>query len=185
MKRRSCVGFSFTQCGQLLFCALLTLSALSIQTFAQEVAPDDQAPPPLRRMSEEEKTKLAAETEVKRRTKLTLELMEARLARSESLVTQEEYDQMFLELGGFHALMDSMLDFLDNKNKGSGKVINNYKRFEIGLRGFTPRLEVIRREIPGRYEVYLRNLIKNLRAARAKAIEPLFDDTVVPTRNDS
>ena len=136
-------------------------------------------------MSEGEKSKLAAETEVKRRTKLTLELMEARLARSEALVTQEEYDQMFLELGGFHALMDSMLSFLNDKNKGSGKVINNYKRFEIGLRGFTPRLEVIRREIPVRYELYLKNLIKNLRAARAKAIEPLFDDTVVPTRNDS
>ena len=136
-------------------------------------------------MSDDEKTKLAGQTEVKRRTKLTLELMEARLARSESLVTQEGYDQMFPELGAFHALMDNMLEFLDNKNKGSGKVINNYKRFEIGLRRFTPRLEVIRREIPLRYELYVKDLIKNLRAARAKAIEPLFDDTVVPTRNDS
>ena len=136
-------------------------------------------------MSDDEKAKLASVPEVKRRTKLILELMEARLARSEALVTQEEYDQMFLELGGFHALMDSMLQFLDKKDKDSGKVINNYKRFEIGLRRFTPRLEVIRRGIPVRYELYLKDLIKNLRAARAKAIEPLFDDTVVPTKNDS
>jgi hypothetical protein len=77
--------------------------------------------------------------------------------------------------------MDNTLDFLNKSDKDSGRVLDNFKRFEIGLRGFTPRLELIRRDLPIRYEFYVRNLIKNLRAARARAIEPLFDtDAVLP-----
>ncbi|HKP70620.1 MAG TPA: hypothetical protein VJV05_15140 [Pyrinomonadaceae bacterium] len=141
---------------------------------------DDVAPPPLKVLSQTEKTQLAAETEVKRRTKLALELMDVRLKQSETLHAAENYDQMFVELGGFHGLMDNMLEFLDKSDRDSKKVIYNFKRFEIGLRAFTPRLELMRRILPIRYERYVRNLIKNLRNARAKAIEPLFDDTVVP-----
>lgn len=147
-----------------------------------QVTDDDIAPPPLRLLSPDEKTKLAGETEVKRRTKLTLELMEARLLRSEALGDSQDYDQMFVELGGFHGLMDNMLEFLNKSDKDSGRVLNNFKKFEIGLRIFTPRLEVIRRDLPVKYEQYLRILIKNIRAARAKAIEPLFDDTVLPAK---
>jgi hypothetical protein len=148
----------------------------------QDVVVDEIAPPPLRLLRPDEKNKLAAENEVKRRTKLALELMEARIKRAETFDAAENYDQMFVELGGFHGLMDNMLEFLNRSNKDSGKVLNNFKRFEIGLRGFTPRLELIRRELPIRYELYVRILIKNLRAARTKAIEPLFDDTVVPIK---
>ena len=148
----------------------------------QDVVADEIAPPPLRLLSQDEKNRLAAETEVKRRTKLTLELMDLRLKQSEALGTAEDYDRMFVELGGFHGLMDNMLAFLNDRDKDSGKVLNNFKRFEIGLRNFRPRLEVLRRDLPMRYEQYVRILIKNLRAARAKAIEPLFDDTVVPTK---
>ena len=65
-------------------------------------------------------------------------------------------------------------------SSSGGKVSNNYKRFEMGLRQFRPRLELIRRSIPVMYEPYVRNLITYLREARAKAVEPLFSDTVVP-----
>lgn len=156
------------------------LLAASAAVAGQDVISDEIAPPPLRLISQDEKNKLNAETHVKRRTKLALELMDARLMQSEALGTARDYDQMFVELGAFHGLMDNMLAFLDDKDKDSGKVLNNFKRFEIGLRRFTPRLEVLRRELPIRYEMYVRSLLKNLRAARAKAIEPLFDDTVVP-----
>ncbi|MEK7855704.1 MAG: hypothetical protein AAB288_06415, partial [Acidobacteriota bacterium] len=61
-----------------------------------------------------------------------------------------------------------------------GKVLNNFKRLEIGLRQFRPRLELIRRGIPSEYEPYLRSLIQYVRDARAKAVEPLFGDSVVP-----
>lgn len=158
-----------------------TLFTTAVFCVAQDpVIDDDIAPPPLKILSPMEKDRLSAETEVKRRTKLALELMEVRMKQAEAQHTAENYVQMFVELGAFHGMMDNMLEFLDKSDRDSKKVIYNFKRFEIGLRGFTPRLELMRRILPIRYERYVRNLIKNLRNARAKAIEPLFDDTVVP-----
>jgi len=150
--------------------------------FGQVPNDDDLAPPPLKLLSQDERSRLGAETEVKRRTKLALELMDTRLKQAERLHTSEGYDEMFVQLGAFHGLMDNMLDFLNKSDKDSGKVLNNFKRFEIGLRGFTPRLQMIHHDVPTRYEQYVRNLIRNLRMARARAIEPLFDDTVVPDK---
>jgi hypothetical protein len=51
------------------------------------------------------------------------------------------------------------------------------------LRSYTPRLELIRRDLPIKYEYYVRVLIKVLREARARAIDPLFDDTVLRERS--
>lgn len=172
--------------GRLISGSLLVMAMLII-TPAQNVIEDKLAPPPLRKISQDEKNKLAAENDVKKRTKLGLELMDARLGQAESLNANGDHDRMFTELGAFHGLMDAMLGFLNSGDKESGKVLNNFKRFEIGLRRFTPRLELIRRDLPIRYEAYVRILIRNLRNARTKAIEPLFDDTVVeqnkPTDN--
>lgn len=142
--------------------------------------PPDSAPPPLRLVSKGELTRLEAAKSVKERTKYALELMDARLTKAEELIKGDGLDEMYAELGGFHGLMDNTLDFLDESDKDSRKVLSNYKRFEIGLRKFRPRLELIRREIPLRYEPYVRNLIGYVRDARAKAVEPLFGDTVLP-----
>jgi hypothetical protein len=139
----------------------------------------------LKILSPQEKSLLSAESDVRRRTKLALSLMEARLKRAEAHDADQNYDEMFVELGGFHGLMDNMLDFLNKSDRDNDRVLDNFKRFEIGLRGFTVRLEMIRHEIPLRYDQYVRNLVRNLRAARARAIEPLFDDTVVPQKKPS
>lgn len=160
--------------------AVSALAILSVAVVAQD-DDDDVAPPPLKILSADEKAKLAAVSEVKQRTKLALDLMEIRMKQSEAFDAKENWDQMFVELGAFQGLMDDMLEFLTKSDKDNKKVLNNFKRFEIGLRMFTPRLELVRSHLPIRYELYVRNLIKNLRAARSKAIEPLFDDTVVPT----
>src|SRR5215213_6276901 len=95
-----------------LFVLLLLLFACSVATFGQD-EDDDVAPPPLKLLSQPEKTRLGAETEVKRRTRLALELMDARLLRAETLAKSESFDEMFSELGGFHGLMDNMLEFLN------------------------------------------------------------------------
>lgn len=147
---------------------------------AAQAAPDDTAPPPLRTVSKDELARLGASRDVKKRTQTALELMAARLKQAETLRSQEDFDGMYLELGGFHGLMDNTLIFLDASDRDSSKVLNNYKRFEIGLRQFRPQLELIRREVPARYERYIRNLIMYLRDARSKAVEPLFGDRVVP-----
>jgi hypothetical protein len=141
------------------------------------------APPPLKIVSKEELGQLDALTDVKKRTRTALELMSARLTAAETLIEQDQLDDMYKQLGGFHGLMDNTLAFLDKSDSNSRKVLNNYKRFEMGLREFRPRLELIRRSIPLSHELYVRNLINYLRDARSKAIEPFFSNTVVPTRS--
>lgn len=170
-----------------LFPVVLLLSAFSLSpALAQNEPPDDMAPPPVKNVSKEERSQLEAESEVKERTKLALQLMDLRLKKAEELNSREEFTKMFLELGGFHGLVDNTLVFLTQVSRGdSGKVLNNFKRLEIGLRSFIPRMEIIRRELPARYEFYVRILTRYLRDARSKAIEPLFGDTVVPYRKSS
>lgn len=161
------------------FCLLL-LSASPI--FAQDN--QKEVPPPLKLLSKEEKSALEAQADIKKRTVLTLELMEARLVKAETGKTNEEYRKMFDELGGFHALMDNTLNFLNKNNAGSGKVLNNFKRIEISLRKYITRLELIRRDLPPEYEPYVRRLVKYVREARTKAVEPLFGETVLPDNDN-
>jgi hypothetical protein len=138
------------------------------------------APPPIKIISKAEKSQLDAETDVKRRTKLSLELMDARLANAETRAKQEQYREMFDELGGFHGLMDNTLEFLGNSDTNKGKVLNNFKRVELTLRKYVTRLELVRRDLPIKYELYVRKLVKFVREARSKAVEPLFGETVLP-----
>jgi len=164
------------------FGLLLFLVAAFSAAFAQGPVEDDLAPPPLRVLSHDEKLKLGAESDVKRRTKIALEFMELRLKQAEAFNAEKNYDQMYVQLGAFHGLMDNMLEFLNKSDKDNNKVLNNFKKFEIGLRGFTSRLEMIRHDLPIRYDHYVKRLVKYIRDARASAIEPLFDDTVVPEK---
>lgn len=158
---------------------LISCITLSSNVFAQNEQYDVE-PPPLKILSKTEKAQLEAADDIKQHTKLALELMEARLLSAENLSAKEEYREMFTELGGFHALVDNTLNFLDSKNTDSGKVLNNFKRIELSLRKYITRLELIRRDLPNRYELYVRRLVRYIRDARTKAVEPLFDDTVVP-----
>ena len=158
---------------------LFNFLLLSSNTFAQE-NPMDVEPPPLRIISKEETSKLEAEKDVKNYTKLVVVLMDAHLKKAESFSTESQYQEMFSELGAFHSLIDRSLIFLNNHDTDSGKVLNNFKRLEISLRSFLPRLELIRRELPFRFEFYTRKLIIYVRNARSRAIEPFYDDSVVP-----
>ena len=152
---------------------------LSGSRFAAAQSDDDLAgsvPPPLKFMSESERAKLDAEIDVKDRTKLALELMDVRLKNAETLFSKSDFETMYKELGSFHALMDDMLQYLDLQNTDRRKVLYNYKRFEIGLRKLAPRIQLLRREIPLEYDPYLKILVRDVRDAREKAVEPLFGD---------
>lgn len=173
---------------------LRTLFVISLlATFAIAQPPDEDqeiefdpnaAPPPVRAMSDRERDQLDAQQGLKDRTKLALALMSSRLSRAEELNAKNDHTAMYSELGGFHALMDDTLDFLEAAPR-KDKTLDNLKRFEMTLRGFAPRLALIRREIPIEYDHYVRVLLKYLRDARSKAIEPLFGNQVVPTRRNT
>ena len=164
--------------------SLLTFYICLTGALAQD-EPKDAAPPPLKILYKEEKAQLDIENDIKKRTKLALDLMEIRLKKAEDFNTQNNFEGMFTELGGFHALVDNTLSFLDKNDTGGGKVLNNFKRMELSLRTFIARLEVIRRELPLKYEFYVRGLVKQVRDARTKAVEPMFSDSIVSTEKAS
>jgi hypothetical protein len=143
----------------------------------------DSAPPPVSVISRAEQEQLDKKNNnIGDRIKLAIKLMESRASGAESAFSQENYEQMFRELGTFHALMEDSLAYLDERDNGRGKVLDNFKRLEIAFRKFMPRFETIRREVPLRYEDYVRKLVIRLRDARSRATEPLFGETVLPTR---
>ncbi|HSI89413.1 MAG TPA: hypothetical protein VK918_10175 [Pyrinomonadaceae bacterium] len=158
---------------------IFTAVAVAASEAAAQTDEIEAAPPPLKTISDTERTRLDREKGVKGRTRRSLELMNARLANAEAALRSEDFDKAFSELGVFHALIDDTLAFLSGAESDSRKVLFNFKRFEIGIRGFTPRLELIRREMPLTHETYVLSLLKQLRDARTKATEPLFGETVL------
>jgi len=157
----------------LLLLFLFPFAFFLSEATAQPEGPDT-VPPPARILAKEVKEKLLAEVDEKKRVTLALSLMDAALRTSEGQIANETWDSAFRELGSFHFVMDNTLDFLIRRDTGSGKIRDAFKRYEIGLRSFAPRLELIRRDLPSRYEPYVFRLIKNVRETRSKAIEPLF-----------
>ena len=164
---------------------LLTFNFSLFTTVSAQDDPTEIAPPPLKIFSKAERSRLDAKiAELKDRTKLSLELMGLRLDAAEKFAGGQQFEAMFAELGGFQALMDDSLDYLNRRNTGSDKkVLDGFKRIEIGLRGFSPRIETMRRELPIRYDDYVRKLMKFVRDARTKATEPFFSDSVVKTKS--
>lgn len=169
---------NFTVLKFLIFSFTFTVFAF-VSTKAQELLPTEIAPPPLKILAKTDKEQLEAENDLKKRTKLALDIMEVRIKQAEEYDSQNDFQQMYGELGKFQALIDYTLDFLNRSNVG-GKSLNNFKRFEIGLRTYPPRLETMRRNLPLKYEKYVRNLIQSIRDTRSKAVDNFFAETVVP-----
>ena len=163
-----------------LFAVYCSLVGIRAQEPALPEPPSDAAPPPMAVLSKEEKQQLNLQNDIKKRTKLSMELMETRLKTAEALAGQDKFQETINELGGFQALLENTLNFLIRKDNGSSKIDYNFKRLEIGLRPLVSRLELVRRELPFKYGYYVVKLQKYVREARAKAVEPLFSDSVVP-----
>ena len=149
--------------------------AFAVPCVAQQMELD-RVPPPLKSVSQAEHARLDSIRDAKKRTETTLELMAARLTRAEAFLAQDKNDEMHKELGGFAGLMDNILTFLTHQ---PDRRLSSFKRLEIGLRRFPPRLEMVRRGSPIDYEPYVRSLLRAVRDARAKAVEPLFGETVM------
>lgn len=165
----------------IVFAAGIAILAASSNAKAQDEPFDpNAAPPPIKRMSADEEKRLESAESPNDRVKLAVDLMEARLRNAESNAASAEYKEMYRDLGAFQALMDDTIDYLYKALADRKKVFDSFKRFEIKLRSFAPRLALIRREIPLEYDPYVRDLLKYLRDARSKAVDPLFGDPPAP-----
>jgi len=180
--RKNSKGFSNFRFEKTLFNLLLILflqiCAADVVS-AQENIVKDIVPPPLSIISKGEAEQLNAQNDLKKRTELALGFMENRLLKAEKLSNEKNYKESLDELGGFQAIMQNAVSTIKRSPAGRGKVISNFKRLEITLRSFIPRLELIRRTMPERYAYHVLQLLKAVRKARTDAVEPLFDNSVV------
>ncbi len=171
------VGYAAT----LTIILVLILFAGTGPVAAQEddVLPEGVVPPPLSSLSEDEAEKLVAEKSMKDRTKLALEFMDNRLVQSEGFSEKKEFGKSIDQLGYFNALIVDTYRYLVN-NEDKKNSLKSFKRFELGLRDFLPRLELVRRALPYSHSYHVFKLISLVRETRRKAIEPFFSDTVLP-----
>ena len=162
------------------FCFFTFFFLLAVSARAQvDEPPADVAPPPPIVIPKEQKKILDAEKDLKKRTQLSLKLLDEHLLKAEEFTAQNQFQQSINRLGNYQAVLENAYNFLKMRDNGSGKVDDNFKRLEIGLRKTVSRLEVLRREMPFNYGYYVRELQKVVREIRGKALEPLFDDSIV------
>lgn len=175
----------FVRSGRLLFVCLLffvTSFASVLEARGQDDS-EELAPPPIRAVAKEDQVRLGAETDMKGYTKLAIEFINRRMSEAEALNAKQDLTGMFREFGYLHGLVDTTLDKLIRSSDGSEGSLYNLKRFDLGLRSIIPRIERIRRDLPYSYEPFVRKLIKIIQDAREKALEPMFEDTVVRRPN--
>ena len=154
--------FSMTKYLAALVCTIsASVIAYSQPTSAQTTDDFPTVPPPRKIISKEEQKRLDGESGVRKRTEIALEMMDSRLKLAETANANETMTEMFDQLGVFHALMENSLAFLENSDTKRSRVLNNFKRFEIGY-AVLLRSELLRREAPPSHEYYP-SLLKQLR----------------------
>ena len=166
----------------LLACAGVEAAGQTSPTGAGRAQREDAAPPPMRYLPEETRAKLAAARDMKARTRLSLELADARLVSAAAYTNADRFDAATLELGVYAAIVKDSIDFVKKTGKSSGKTRDLFKRIELTLRSHVPRLETLRRSLPSQYAVHVQTTLDFVRAERSRALDSFFDDTVVPER---
>ncbi len=162
---------------------LLSL-VLTFSSFAQETTQTDEdelpLPPPPKVLSKEEKIEVDAAIGVKERTQLCVKLAEAHLLKAEQLTEASQFDEVLSQIGGYQAIIDNTVNFLQQKSVSeNSRVRDNFRRLETMIRLQIPRLEMIRRTTPALYSVHVKNALDFARDARTTALESFYSDTVL------
>lgn len=165
-----------------VFTCLLLTATLGAPAQKKQEIPKGVVPPPFSIISKDENRLLTAQKKPKKRTQLALTLMNSRLIKSQEYVKNEQFQKSLNQLGKFKALLRNTLKFL-KRNEGRRGSLKNFKKFEMTLRKFLPKLELVRRQMPFKYGYHVTQLMKAVREARTAAIKPLYSDTVVPQGN--
>lgn len=163
---------------------LLLCLMFAVGSVAQDIT-IEQEPPPLNVIPKEDRDRLSRITNDNARTRLTLDMMRARLSNAETFFDRGDLVSMFRELGIFQGLKDDAMTYLEQRRRSGSRNLEQFKRFEITLRGFVPKLESVRRELPMTHEPYLASLIKSVRETRARATDAMFSDSVVQVPRDN
>ncbi|PYS39448.1 MAG: hypothetical protein DMF71_15195 [Acidobacteria bacterium] len=118
------------------------------------------APPPMKFIPREERSKLSEARDPKIRIRTAIDLAADHLSRAEELTSQKRFDRASEELGNYLALLDDMRQFLHSMNSDK-------------------RLEVIRRSTPVDYAENVKAAAEYARNARSEALEAFYGHTVL------
>ncbi len=155
---------------------LLCFASLSYTARAQDlIIPPQPAPPPMIYIPQDARTQLLTARDEKARTRLSLELAEARLARAEQQTELKQFNAATAELGVYQALMEDAIQHLYRMN-GSRDL---FKRIEQSLHKQAARIEAMRRVTPGEFAGNVLALVRLVRDLRAEALEAFYSDTVM------
>ena len=164
----------------LLLSAFMFAASLSTRTRAQDlIVPPQAAPPPMVYIPPEARTQLSSARDEKARTRLSLELAEARLVRAEQQTEQQQFNAATADLGVYQALMEDALQHLYRTGDSSDRSRDLFKRVEQTLHRHLARVESMRRATPGEFAGNLLVLVKLVRELRTEAVKAFYDDTIV------
>src|SRR5215217_2506597 len=143
------------------------------------------APPPFKMIVKEERAEIEQTKDSGKRLKLTIEYAGAHLGRAEQHTARESYEAASTEVGMYHALMESALQFLSTFKRDSNKTRDLYKRLELALRADGPRLTALRRITPLEFAVWIKQVEDFARDGRTEALNSFYGHTVVREREKS
>ena len=136
------------------------------------------APPPIVVVAREDRTQLDGARDAKGRTKLCIELAEARLVRAEQMTSALQFESAVRELGLYQGIIQDMLRYL-KEQKEQKKLRDTYKRLELALRAHTSRLETLRRMTPSEYSINIKTITDNTKNLRTEALNGFYGDAVI------
>ena len=168
----------------LIFTLLACAGAQAQDGAAQQPKPQrEDGPPPLRYIPPDVRQRLEGAKDAKARTRLSMEIAEERLALAAQLAGQDKFAASTGEIGVYEAVVEDAIRTLHTSSGGGGKVNNKFrdifKRLEITLRSHVTRLESIRRVLPARHAVYLKDAIDFVRDRRDQALAAFYSDSVI------
>jgi hypothetical protein len=142
----------------------------------------DDGPPPLRYMPPDVRQRLEGEKDAKARARLSMEIAEERLVRAAQFAEQDKFEAATGEIGIYEAVIEDTVRALhasESTGRASNKLRDIFKRVEITLRAHVTRLESIRRVLPERHAVYLKDAIDFVRDRRDLALSAFYSDSVL------
>ena len=161
----------------LAFVCAATVSAQEPQ--AQPQPTPLMAPPPFKMIVKEERTAIEQTNDSGKRLRLTIQYAGAHLGNAEQHTARSDYEAASVEVGMYHALIESALAFLSSIKRDSNKSRDLYKKLELALRADGPRLTAMRRTTPLEFAVWIKQVEDFARDSRTEALNSFYGHTVV------
>jgi hypothetical protein len=137
---------------------------------AQQQAPREEGPPPLRYMPPDVRQRLEGAKDTKDRARLSMEIAEERLALAAQFAGQDRFEAATGEIGIYEAVVEDTVRSL-HASGGAGRASNK-------LRDIFKRVE-IRRVLPERHAVHFKDAIDFVRDRRDQALSAFYSDSVL------